>query len=183
MVTRATCLNNWLRGQPIHTFGDASSPLPQECSRGPGTCIHICSRSKPPTNTANLYTGVPATHSVPDNPTASIHPVSINPAAATHSLPNTPQPAPPAINQTVPTYRQPKERLQFHHDPKQCGYCRKFGKQAMHCGHNRGKCALPITALSTLLLAPLEQTVYIDGIETRAIVDSETSINAKISSG
>ncbi len=56
----------------------------------------------------------------------------------------------------------------------------------MDCGHNRGNCALPITALSTLLLAPIEQTVYINGIETRAIVDSGaagTSINAKISSG
>ncbi len=47
----------------------------------------------------------------------------------------------------------------------------------MHCGHNRGKCALPITALSTLLLAPLEQTVYIDGIEMRAIVDSGAAVS------
>ncbi len=47
----------------------------------------------------------------------------------------------------------------------------------MHCGHNRGKCALAITALSTLLLTPLEQIVYIDGIETRAIVDLGAAVS------
>ncbi len=77
-------------------------------------------------------------------------PFQLPPQPAPIPFQKPPQPAPPAINPTVPTYWQPKERLQFHQDPNQCGYCRKFGKQAMHCGHSQGKCALPITALSTL---------------------------------
>ncbi len=46
----------------------------------------------------------------------------------------------------------------------------------MHCGHNRGKCDLPIIVLSTLSLAPLDQTMYIEGVEARTIIDSVVAV-------
>ncbi len=47
----------------------------------------------------------------------------------------------------------------------------------MHCGHNQSKCDLRITALSILLLESLEQTVYIDNIEMRTMVESGSAVS------
>ncbi len=79
-------------------------------------------------------------------------PILPPPPPPTWQRPTPPPPAwqrPPPQPQARFRDRRAGRRYQYHPDPKRCDYCREFGPNARHCGHNQGTSCCPLTAICT----------------------------------